>query len=49
MFGSDWPVCLVAASYEQVLEIVYGVFKKYSTDEQAQFFGGNATTFYNLT
>lgn len=48
MFGSDWPVCLVAASYEQVLQIVYDVFKKFSKDEQEQFFGGNASRFYNL-
>jgi len=48
MFGSDWPVCLVAASYEVVVQIVYDVFKKFSKNEQEKFFGLNATRFYNL-
>lgn len=48
MFGSDWPVCLVAASYENVLAIVYEVLKKFSKEEQQQFFGLNAMQFYNL-
>ncbi len=48
MFGSDWPVCLVAASYRQVLEIVRDYFSGFSADEQAAFFGGNAINFYKL-
>ncbi len=48
LFGSDWPVCLVAASYQQVLQIVQDYFSTFSTDEQAAFFGGNATKFYKL-
>jgi L-fuconolactonase len=48
MFGSDWPVCLVAASYEQVLHIVQEFFKSYSETEREKFFGLNATQFYNL-
>jgi L-fuconolactonase len=48
MFGSDWPVCLVAAPYEKVLNIVHGVFKKFSESEQAAFFGLNASNFYKL-
>lgn len=48
MFGSDWPVCLVAATYENVMGIVHEVFKKYTEVEQQLFFGGNATAFYNL-
>ena len=48
MFGSDWPVCLVAASYQQVVEIVAGYFSSFSTDEQAKIFGGNAVEFYHL-
>lgn len=49
MFGSDWPVCLVAANYKKVLHIVEEVFKSYSQQEQDRFFGSNATQFYNLT
>ena len=48
LFGSDWPVCLVAASYGQVLEIVREYFSTFSHSEQKDFFGGNATRFYNL-
>ena len=48
LFGSDWPVCLVAASYQQTLQIVSDYFSSFSKDEQAAFFGGNAIKFYNL-
>jgi L-fuconolactonase len=48
LYGSDWPVCLVAASYQQVLHIVKDYFTQFSTDEQAAFFGGNAIKFYKL-
>lgn len=49
LFGSDWPVCLVAATYGSVLGIVKEYFSSFSAHEQALFFGGNATTFYKLT
>ncbi len=48
MFGSDWPVCQVAASYEDVIKIVKDYFSTFSKDEQAQFFGLNAKRFYSL-
>ena len=48
LFGSDWPVCLVAASYEKMLEIVNEYFAAFSKEEQEQFFGLNAIRFYNL-
>ena len=48
MFGSDWPVCLVAASYSQMLGIVTDYFSGFSIDEQNAFFGENASAFYNL-
>lgn len=48
MYGSDWPVCKVAASYTETLNIVKEYFSKFSSDEQADFFGGNACTFYNI-
>lgn len=48
MFGSDWPVCLLAASYEEVLEIVTGYFAAYSETERENFFGKNAKRFYGL-
>ncbi len=48
MFGSDWPVCLLAASYSEVLEITADYFAPFSEDEKNKFFGQNAVQFYNL-
>ncbi len=48
MFGSDWPVCTVAASYQQVHEIVADFIKSLSPDEQAQIMGMSAANFYKL-
>jgi L-fuconolactonase len=48
MFGSDWPMCLVAASYGDVLKIVTDYFSSFPVDEQKLFFGENAINFYQL-
>lgn len=48
MFGSDWPVCLVASSYENVLGMVVEYFSSFSTAEREDIFSNNATIFYNL-
>lgn len=48
MFGSDWPVCQVAASYEEVVGIVENYFSGYSKDKQEKIFAANAGRFYNL-
>lgn len=48
VFGSDWPVCLVAAQYQEVVGIVEDYFSAFSDDERAAFFGGNAISFYHL-
>jgi L-fuconolactonase len=48
LFGSDWPVCLLAASYEEVVGIVEDHFSAYSKDEHQNIFAGNATRFYKL-
>ncbi|WP_343702650.1 amidohydrolase family protein [Chitinophaga sp.] len=48
MFGSDWPVCLMAASYPQVKQIVTDYIAGLSAAEQAQIMGGNAAAFYKL-
>ena len=48
LFGSDWPVCLVAAQYNQVLNLVKSYFSSFSQDEQNAIFGLNAVKFYNL-
>ena len=48
MFGSDWPVCLVAADYKQVCQIVDEHTVFLSADEKAKLWGLNAQHFYNL-
>ena len=48
MFGSDWPVCLLAASYAQVLETFQLLLGELSDEERAMIFGGNATKFYRV-
>jgi L-fuconolactonase len=48
LYGSDWPVCLVAASYTQTLTLVLDYFASFSPAEQNLIFGGNAVKFYNL-
>jgi len=49
MFGSDWPVCLVAATYERVLRVVDDYAATLSADERDGLFGGNAARVYGLT
>lgn len=48
MFGSDWPVCLVAAAYDKWLQTVQDYFAGFSTEEQAMVFAGNAKHFYQI-
>jgi L-fuconolactonase len=48
MYGSDWPVCRVAATYGEMLAIPEAYVAKLSADEQHKFWGGNAVKFYGL-
>jgi L-fuconolactonase len=48
MFGSDWPVCLVAGEYKAVVSLAQDYVSKLSAHEQALFWGGNAIDFYKL-
>lgn len=48
MFGTDWPVCLVATSYKNWLELVKKVVSKFSVAEQEQILYKNAITVYHL-
>ncbi len=48
MYGSDWPVCLLAATYEKQLAIVQNYVSKLSDTEGAKIMGLNAARFYNL-
>ena len=48
MFGSDWPVCLLAATYRQVKQLIEDYVEDFSPADQKMIFGGNAARFYNL-
>ncbi|MEU6735769.1 amidohydrolase family protein [Streptomyces physcomitrii] len=48
MFGSDWPVCTLAASYGQVVEAARVLTGGLGADERAAVFGGTATRVYGL-
>ncbi|MDN3549405.1 amidohydrolase family protein [Mucilaginibacter aquaedulcis] len=48
MFGSDWPVCLLAGGYEGTMQVVNEYTSKLSATEQELFWGDNATVFYDL-
>lgn len=49
MYGSDWPVCLLAAKYGEQLAIVEDFIATFSDLERGQIMGGNAMAFYNLS
>jgi L-fuconolactonase len=48
MFGSDWPVCLSAASYGTWASLMHRATKQYSADEQAYIFGRTAAEAYRI-
>jgi L-fuconolactonase len=48
MFGSDWPVCLLAGSYAQVVEALAAALGPVGDPEREQIFGGTAARFYGL-
>ncbi len=49
MYGSDWPVCLLAADYERVVGVVSQFADQLTKDEAAQIMGGTASRFYGIT
>ena len=48
MFGSDWPVCLVAASYRQVKGLIENYVSRRAPADGPKIFGENAIRFYSL-
>ena len=49
MFGSDWPVCLLAGSYNDVVNALNDVLGPISESERSQLFMNTAKTFYQLS
>jgi L-fuconolactonase len=48
MFGSDWPVCLLAATYDQVLESTQLLLAELNNEERSRIFRINTAEFYRL-
>jgi L-fuconolactonase len=48
MFGSDWPVCLVAGTYARVKLIVESYIDKYAAGAREKILGLNAMEFYDV-
>jgi L-fucono-1,5-lactonase len=48
MIGSDWPVCLVAASYARAIEVVETYLLAQKADYRERVLGGNAQRFWRL-
>jgi L-fuconolactonase len=48
LFGSDWPVCLLAADYKTVFTLINAYLEKQSIQIKAQVLGQNAIKIYNL-
>ena len=48
MYGSDWPVCELAGTYEQVFQSLDELLSGLSDSERQQIFAGTARQFYSL-
>jgi L-fuconolactonase len=48
MFGSDWPVCLLAGSYDQVLEAAQTMLAGITEEDRRRIFAANAIDFYRI-
>lgn len=48
LFGTDWPVCVLAADYERVVSTARELIAELSASEQAAILGGNAARVYKL-
>ncbi len=48
LFGSDWPVCLAAGDYTQVIGVIESFANQLSADEKDAIFGGTAQEFYKI-
>ena len=48
MFGSDWPVCLLAGEYARVFGLVHEYAQQFTPAAREKLFGGNAARFYGI-
>ena len=48
VFGGDWPVCLLGASYKQWVQTLHTIIANRPMAEQKKLLHGNAKKFYRL-
>jgi L-fuconolactonase len=48
MFGSDWPVCILAGTYEEVYNALLECIGSLSESEKSRILGGTAAEYYGL-
>jgi L-fuconolactonase len=48
MIGSDWPVCLVAGSYNRTIDVVKDYLKQHNAEIREAVLGENARRFWKL-
>ena len=48
LFGSDWPVSLLAANYDEVLKIINDYIRNFSDEDKNKIFFKNAVKVYQL-
>jgi len=48
MFGSDWPVCLLAAEYADVASLITDFIRPLAPADQEAILGGTAARFYGI-
>ena len=48
LIGSDWPVCLVAGKYSEVMQVVIDYISTFTEKEQALILSGNAAKAYGI-
>ncbi len=48
MYGSDWPVCLLASEYQQVFGLAKEWVQRSLSKDEEKIFGGNCSAFYKI-
>jgi predicted TIM-barrel fold metal-dependent hydrolase len=48
MFGGDWPVCTLAATYKQWVEALKSIVRSWKEEDQRKLFHDNAAKFYGI-
>ncbi len=49
MFGSDWPVCLLAGGYQKTVQVLEAYIVQYPLPDQQNFWADNAKVFYRIS